>query len=331
MKQGKHGGDIYKAAAELNVSVDEIRDYSGNVSHIQPECLKKLDTSRLLSVLPEPESNTLKKVYASSISVNPENICVTAGTTEAIEKICRLFSGKRANICMPTYSDYEYFCTMYGISVKTHPVLAPADLCFICNPNNPTGRTMPRSEILEMLKSSPQTLFVVDESYMPFHINEADFTLKNHLADNLVVLRSFSKIFGVPGLRLGFMITGNTELAESVTKLLPPWNVNSLAQAAGVLLTDEDTTKTAVRTAKFKKAFLPELDGVHWIEPLESDVNFILCRLHGVESANVFRKCLEQKVLIRDCSNFRGLKGEHVRFSVRGDMQPLINAFRNVL
>ncbi|QAR33454.1 aminotransferase class I/II-fold pyridoxal phosphate-dependent enzyme [Geovibrio thiophilus] len=331
MKQGKHGGDIYKAAAELNVPLAEIRDYSGNVSHMQPQRLSGLNLPELLSVLPEPESCTLRKAYAASIGVSPENVCVTAGTTEAIEKICRLYSDKRANIAAPTYSDYEYFCRMYGISVKTHPVLAPADLCFICNPNNPTGGTTARAVLLEMIKTNPQTMFAVDESYMPFHVNEPDFTLKNHLTENLAVLRSFSKIFGVPGLRLGFVISGNEELIGRITGLMPPWNVNTAAQAAGMLLLNEDTSKTAAKTAKLKKAFLPELDKLGWIEPLESDVNFILCRLHGVTSADAFRKCFEQRVLIRDCANFTGLIGEHIRFSVRGDMQPLVDALGNVL
>lgn len=331
MKQGKHGGDIYKAAAELNVSPAEIRDYSGNVSHIQPKCLSGLNLPELISVLPEPESRTLRSAYAASLGVNPENICVTAGTTEAIEKICRIFSGKRADIALPAYSDYEYFCRMYGVSVKTHPLLAPADLSFICNPGNPTGRTTARNDLLALINDNPQTMFVVDESYMPFHVNEPDFTLKNCLYDNLVVLRSFSKIFGVPGLRLGFVISGNIGIMEKISGFMPPWSVNSVAQAAGMLLLNEDTAGTAAKTAKLKKAFLPELDRFGWIEPLESDVNFILCRLHGVSSGDVFSKCFRQKVLIRDCANFTGLEGEHIRFSVRGDMQPLIDALENVL
>lgn len=327
--QGKHGGDIYKAAKTLGVDICEISDFSSNVSSFRPESLGKLNFLESISILPEPYSRSLKEAYAFKNKLSLEDISITSGTTEAIEKICRIYSGKKAFIKRPTYSDYEFYCDMFSLCQT--PTYESADVCFICNPNNPTGETFCREKLLELINKNPQTMFVVDESYMPFHINEPDFTLQNFLIDNLIVLRSFSKIFGVPGLRLGFAITGNKKIVDTIESMVSPWSVNSLAQEAGKLLVEENSFEVAVKFSKIKELFLQELKKFENIEVTPSDVNFILCKIEGRESKDIFESCLKDKVLIRDCSNFKGLDKGYVRFSLKEDMSSLLTTLEKIL
>jgi threonine-phosphate decarboxylase len=329
LNQGNHGGDVYAAAEELGVSVSDIHDYSSNVSPFVPECLKNI-SAEAFTRLPEPHSRTLAKAYAEANGLRAENICVTSGTTEAIEKICSVFAGKHAQIFAPAYSDYAMYASKYGMDISYSSDSVNADVCFICNPNNPAGTTLSRDTLIHMINSYPETIFVVDESYMPFHVNEQDFTLLNSPRSNLAVLRSFSKIFGVPGLRLGFMVSGARELAEAVRGLVSPWSVNTLAQEAGLLLLNEDTSAPASRLNEIKLKTLEDMKEIDFLEPLPSDVNFALCRLSGITSKKVFSACLRRRVLIRDCCNFKKLEGEHIRFSLKEDMRPLTEALKNI-
>lgn len=325
MHQGSHGGDIYRAAQILGIPVAEIGDYSSNVSHIQPSILKELNFAELISVLPEPNSRTLQKAYAGKNGIGSENVCVTAGTTEAIDAVCRIYSGRRVTIDRPCYSDYARYARLHGLIEGRG-----ADLAFICSPNNPTGASLPRESILKRAADNPYTMFVIDESYMPFHLRESEFSLLNCGVRNIVVLRSFSKIFCAPGLRLGFLVSANADFVQRVTESLSLWNVNTPAQAAGLLLSNEDSKPAARAAAEIKTDFLKNINDISWLEPLSSDVNFVLCRLHGKKSADIFLECFKRRVLIRDCGNFEGLEGEHIRFSVKADMQPLYDAFRSI-
>lgn len=340
--QENHGGNIYRAAATLGCRPDDIRDYSSNVADTQPAVLGGLDLPRLLARLPEPHSHTLRSALADHYRATPENICVSAGTTEAIERICALFTGKRATIFAPTYSDYDHYARAAALEITT--IVAPApdyafalgeahidsDLCFLCNPNNPSGAVVPRAELAALITRHPATLFVVDESYLPFHPEEESLTLTAHLSANLVVLRSFSKIHGLPGLRLGFTLSGNREFTAELERRCSPWNVNCPAQELGLRLIDIDTRPIAQRVAAQRRQLLTELDCFPWLQALPSTVNFILCRLHQRRAAELFQHCLSRRVLIRDCGNFAGLVGEHIRFSIKNDMTPLLDAFREL-
>jgi threonine-phosphate decarboxylase len=339
MKQGRHGGNIYEAANHLAVDISEIHDYSSNVSPWAAD-LSGMDVTKQLSVLPEPHSHQLKSSIANAYGVNIENICVTSGTTEAIDKICLLHSGGDAVIFEPTYSDYFHYASMYSMKIiqavtgvsegfkgALQSVKFPAGLCFICNPNNPTGKIVQAELIIDAAEKNPQTLFIVDESYMPFHTRESEFSLVGVDMANIAVLRSFSKIYGLPGLRLGAIVCSDEKLIDKIEKKISPWSVNTLAQAAGEVLIKADTTETAKRLESIKNDFLNKVFKYKWAEAIPSDVNYMLIRLAGIDSASFFKHCLIKKVLIRDCSNFFSLDSSYIRVAVREDMNPLIECF----
>lgn len=343
MKQGDHGGNIFEAAGFLGVAPDEILDYSSNVSPWPADVFEGADTAKIFSRLPEPESETLRDAFAEKYGLRRRSVCITSGTTEAIEIICRIFTGKRALILSPTYSDYGRLCHRYNISTellftkpengfKPVPRLfrTDADICFICNPNNPTGVLMDKPALIDIIKTNHNTFFVIDESYMPFAPDELRQTMLKEQLGNMAVLRSFSKIFGLPGLRLGAVITPGEEQSKRISSQLLPWNVNSAAQYAGEKLLKKDTTLAAGKLRMIKEKFLKELEGLEIVKPMESDVNYVLCRLNGMSSAELFEKCLRRKMLIRDCSNFVGLSGSWVRIAMGDRMEPIINFLKGI-
>lgn len=343
MQQGNHGGNVYQAATTLGCQPDDIDDYSSNVADSQPLAVQGLDVPRLLARLPEPHSGMLQAAFAEQYRTSPEHVCVTAGTTEAIERICALFAGKRVTIFAPTYSDYAQYARAFALEVQWITAPAPAyafvlsdvrlesELCFVCNPNNPTGQSVPRDNLLALIKRHPATLFVIDESYLPFHTAEAELTLTDFFTPNMAILRSFSKIHGLPGLRLGFVLSGNTALIAALKRQCSPWNVNSVAQELGIRLLTVDTQPIAQAFTRARQQMLDDLRPLHWLQPLPSTVNFLLCHVPDRRAADLFQHCLARKVLIRDCGNFTGLCGEYIRFSIKSDMAPLLRALREVL
>jgi threonine-phosphate decarboxylase len=323
MIQGAHGGNVYEAAKHLWCSVKDIYDYSSNVS---PYPIKLDISSDVLSRLPEPHSETLVKKFAEKYGHNPENVAITSGTTEAIDIICRTSGFKKATVKHPTYSDYEYYCAQNEIEVR-------ADICkkglfFICNPNNPTGLSCPGEHLPSFFKSNPDTLFILDESYMPFMADEDKNTLLGHeIISNLIILRSFSKIYGLPGLRLGAVVALDKNI-RVFNGVKSPWSVNTYAQEAGARLLDVDTKPIAERLLKMKADFLKEISDIEWLEPQESKVNFLMLKLKKGTSKALFEHCLQRRVLVRDCSNFNRLDGEYIRIAVADDMAPLVKALR---
>jgi len=321
MRQGAHGGNVYEAANYIGCDVDEIHDYSSNVS---PYPIKLDVSSDALSRLPEPHSETLVKKFAEKYGYKSGNVAITSGTTEAIDIICRMSGYAKATIKNPTYSDYEYYARQNGIEVTEEICKG---LFFICNPNNPTGLSCPGGYLPDFFRANPETLFIIDESYMPFMDNERENTLLGTKIDNMVILRSFSKIYGLPGLRLGAVVASDKNI-KIINSAKSPWSVNTFAQEAGEHLLDVDTRLIANRLLKIKAEFLKEISDIEWLEPQDSKVNFMLLKLNKGTSKELFDHCLKSRVLVRDCSTFKGLDGEYIRIAVTDDMNPLINALR---
>jgi threonine-phosphate decarboxylase len=233
---------------------------------------------------------------------------------------------------MATYTEYLRASWLAGAAV-THwlpaddafrPAPFPvedAGIVWLCNPNNPTGQLWPRDPLRDWIAGQPRALFVVDESFLPFRPDEEAHSLVPDLArnPNLVVVRSMTKVYAVPGLRLGYAVTG-AERAERLRAQLPPWSVNGLAQAAGLAALDD-----AAFLRRTQDWFLGEarpfaerlrLLAPH-LEPLPSEAPFILVHLRGVSSVWLTERLRQDGFFIRDAANFVGLDTAYVRVAVR--------------
>ncbi len=338
---GTHGGNIISTAIELGCPVSELIDMSSNLSPLgMAPGVKDILIERLdeISYLPETGSQTLLDVFAKKYGLQRARVLAGNGTTEFIYGIPASLGLKQAVIVNPTYSDYQLACSWAGVSAEPFDlkrqegftldlgrlarVLTGRELVFICNPNNPTGGVTQSAALHEFIGQHPDSMFLVDESYMPF-LDEPSL-LDFPLPENLFILCSFSKIYGIPGLRLGFLVASEQNMAK-LSQRLKPWGVNRMAQVAGEFLVQHgDGYVNDVRRflAKHRQPFANALAGLPGVEVIPGQANFILCYLSGDMKAEELRKkMLQQRIMIRNCSNFAGLDDQYFRLSLKNEKE----------
>jgi len=338
-----HGGNIRELAENLGCHVNDIIDMSSNLNPLgPPENIEKIISNNLDKIrsLPEPDALTMKKNFAKFYGINHSCVAAGNGTTWFIYSVPQALGSKKALIAGPTYSDYKDACIMHGVKVahcpaeesnifnpdidKISAMAQQADTVFICNPNNPTGCLISREKLEFLIEKHENTVFIVDESYLPFVERAQDISMVKKLKyKNLIVLSSMSKIFKIPGLRTGFL-SASKNIVEKIMTHYQPWSVNALAQAVINDIFDhpEKIEPFYQKTKKFitteKQIFLEHLNNIQGIQLFDSKTYFILARLtNNTKSKEFCAEIARNKILIRDCSNFTGLSDAHVRFSLK--------------
>ncbi|MCD8210185.1 MAG: aminotransferase class I/II-fold pyridoxal phosphate-dependent enzyme [Prevotella sp.] len=272
---------------------------------------------------PRPRAIPLEEKIAQNHGLNSQEVIVTAGVTESIYMIARAYSESHSFILSPTFKEYEDACLLSHHRVTIRETLDDIpeyiELLWLCSPNNPTGQCVEKKDLLERIKNHPNILFVLDASYS-FYTLQEQITLHEAVKiPNLIVLHSMTKRYGIPGLRLGYMV-GNIPLIECVRKYQIPWTVNSLAQEAGLYLEDnkkdyllpkEELNKEARRVSKILESL--------GIKVYPTSCHILLCQLRE-EKALELKEYLAQKhgILIREASNFDFLSKRHFRIAVQG-------------
>ncbi|MDM8537980.1 aminotransferase class I/II-fold pyridoxal phosphate-dependent enzyme, partial [Desulfobacterales bacterium HSG17] len=214
------------------------------------------------------------------------------------------------------------------------------DTVFICNPNNPTGSLISKEKLEYLIKKHGNTVFIIDESYLPFAESAQDISLAADMEyNNLIVLSSMSKIFKIPGLRTGFL-SAPKKIAAKIMAYYQPWSVNAIAQ---IVITDifdnpekiepfYQKTRSFIKTEK--QIFLEHLNNIQGLEIFDSSTYFILaCLTNNTKAKDFCQRIGQDKILIRDCSNFQGLCDQYVRFSLkkREDNLKLAQSIKQVL
>jgi threonine-phosphate decarboxylase len=337
-----HGGNIYDIAHRLGCEPSEIIDMSSNVNPLGPppglvSFLKK--NLNVITALPEVDSDIVVQSFAERHGVDPAIVLAGNGSTQFIYSIPLCLSTKRAMILGPTYSDYADACSMHNIRFEyiiaqesqgfkadinlIKKQVKGFDTVFICNPNNPTGTLYTADEIESLCRSLPNSHFIIDESYLPFVISGDTESMIGRGLPNVIILNSMSKIFRISGLRIGFIIASKN-IIETLSRYSQPWSVNALAQAAvGYLMKHKVEVNSFVdRTQKFieteKKQFSEKLKNASGIKLFDSTTSFILAKLVNRLAADaIFSNLLQERILIRNCSNFKGLSDRFIRISLK--------------
>jgi threonine-phosphate decarboxylase len=194
------------------------------------------------------------------------------------------------------------------------------ELVFVCNPNNPTGVLTPTVLLHEFVRSHRHTQFLIDETYLPFTGERSLLELPT--PENLYILRSFSKVYGIPGLRLGFLAASTANVNRIFSKQRP-WGVNRLAQLAGEHLLkhgDNIITKVAEYIGRQRPAFVAELEKLPSIRVVPGRANFILSYSTGGMRAEPLRNSLlHYRIMIRNCASFAGLNDRYFRVSLKDE------------
>nr|WP_320145413.1 threonine-phosphate decarboxylase CobD [uncultured Anaeromusa sp.] len=340
----EHGGNIYTAASELGVSPEAVLDFSANINPLGlPPGLKEHLASLLDGVVhyPEPEAVELRQALAESHACPSESVIVGNGAAELLYLLCYTRKPRRVLVTAPTFSEYEKAARAAGAEVAYLPLttadgfalpweqmsvaLADADIFFLCNPNNPTGTLLEREAVLRLAEEAAkeQCFLLVDESFQDFLPEQKKYSILQDLPklrDQAAVLRSLTKFYAIPGLRLGFM-AGDSALIQDLTAKKDTWNVNFLAQQAGLwaLRCSDYQQESRTYVAQAKQALyaaLAPLPGVYAYEPA---VNYILLDMKqtGLTSSQWRERLKQRGILVRDCANYVGLGDSHIRVAVR--------------
>ena len=348
-----HGGNIYALAQEVGCTPSDIIDMSSNVNPLGPppglvDFLR--DNLKCLTALPEVDSAGIRQDFAARYGLDPERVLAGNGTTQIIYSLPQALGSRKALVLAPAYADYADACALHGvecvclISRLTSRLNSPgadsfsytisqiieaietsgADLVFICNPNNPTGVFMPPANIVEICGRFPQVKFVIDESYLPF-VGQGESLSLIHQTDlsNIIVLNSMSKIFKIPGLRIGLAVSAPS-LINQLEPYILPWSSNSLSQiAVHWLMTHQPevrdfVSQTVESLEKEKSFFKKELAALEVVKLLPSSTSFILAVLEEpLKAEEVCHHLGQQRLLIRNCANFAGLSSQYIRISLK--------------
>lgn len=334
---------MFAVARQLGVAPEAILDFSASINPLGPAAVvREAVTAAFDRVVHYPETGSPRvcRALADYHGLPPERLVVANGSTELIHLLPRFChrAGGRALLVSPTFSEYAHAlqlagwrCTDWclapdnGFALDVAALAAECaqgyDLLFFCNPGNPSGRLYLPDEVMALYRACSRAgcFFVLDEAFMDF---AEDASLKGLLpaaADDWLILRSMTKFFGFPGLRLGYGI-GSAAVVARLGSLLPPWSVGVLAEAAALaaLADAEHCRQTRQFVARERERLAAGLGRLGWLRVYGGAANFLLlATVTGIAAAELQRRLLGERILIRDCANFAGLDERFFRVAVR--------------
>lgn len=328
-----HGGIFSDSSLKHNL---RLLDFSSNVNPLGfPSKVKNaFKNISQISVYPDPNSSELRIHLQKYTGFLKNQIIVGNGATEIIYNYCSAFLRKqKVLIPIPTFSEYESAAKLNGAILyffKTmnlnqnlsefQDMMEKKDCIFLCNPNNPTGVLIRKQNMLKILESAhdKSVMVFLDECFIelvPDGDESATLYLKEF--DNLFILRSLTKSFGLAGLRIGYGL-GNKKMIEILQKIKIPWNVSGIAQQSSIkALSDKSHLPKTLNIIKKESKFL--IDSISKIKGFtcyNSDTNFILIKTK-MKSNQIQNRLLKRNILIRDCSTFHGLNNNFIRIAVK--------------
>ena len=312
-----HGDDGYRHATKIVADFSTNVWYGGEPAGLKAHLFAHWDR---INRYPDVLAESLAGRVTAHHRLNNDQVLVNSGTTESIYLLAQAFAGQTTTIITPAFAEYEDACRMHHHRLAfldwadlANPPRLTSDLVFICNPNNPTGTTFANLE--SWLTQNPQTLFVVDEAFIEFTTQLTTTMPLLSRFDNLVVLRSMTKAYAIPGLRLGY-VAGSSALVDRLKAIKQPWTVNAMALEAGNFIFDHfDQSQLPLhQLLADKDAFVWALSQFSWLRVYDSHTHFFLAEVQTGTAAALKRFLLEEHgLLIRDASNFRGLGAGHFR------------------
>ncbi|MDD3218534.1 MAG: threonine-phosphate decarboxylase CobD [Lachnospiraceae bacterium] len=324
-----HGGDVYRHK--------NVIDFSANTNPFgPPEGVVKAAQKSIerMEHYPDVFCSELTEALSEYEMIPKEWLLCGNGAADLIFRVVQALQPKKALIQAPAFAEYEQAlqsakCEIqyYDTSIEqkfsvTEEILEriteDIDIIFLCNPNNPTGMLIEGAlleRICERCKEQ-EVLFVLDECFLDFVAEGESLSMKPLLESNpyLFILRAFTKRYAMAGLRLGYSMTSNQELQESMRTIAQPWSVSTPAQAAGIAaLKEEEYVKSTMAKIIPERVRLQDKMRLSGLQVFDSKANYIFFR----GPKDLYENCLNRGILIRDCSNYRGLEKGYYRIAVR--------------
>jgi len=336
-----HGGRLL----EFSKSGKKYIDFSASINPygIDPNLKDILKESiDILVHYPNQDYSEIKALISRKHDVSEECIYLGNGANSIIFRLFSIFD-KELNICIPTPSFETYRLAAESVSANTvyydmnrfkitneiFDILSDnIDVLVLTNPNNPTGYLI-EEELLQRLLEycKAENIFVLlDECFLEFVLDGEKYSQISNLLKytNLAILRSLTKLYAFPGLRFGYLLTENKKIIENLNKLTPSWDINTLALEAAKFSLTQDMSQVVLKIQKEKSILLKNLKSVG-IEVFDSKANFLLCRY----KKNLSNALLNQGVIVRDCSDYRGMDDTYFRVAVKTNSDNMI-LFKNI-
>lgn len=354
----EHGGNLAALAAQLGYEAEDCLDFSANINPfglspaLREGLVKAIDS---LVHYPDIDYSRSRKFLAAAHGLDSSQVLLANGAVEIFYELARFFRPQRLLTLSPTFMEYEKAFGQVGSQLVTHRLEAPdyqwafdsllpsleslsqGDAVLICNPNNPTG-TLVKNDSLQQLAAyllEKEVLLILDEAFMDFVDQAASYSFLPYLQayPNTVIVRSLTKFYAIPGLRLGYALSCHASCFETIEQTRAPWTVNSLAdQVLPILFQDRAYQEQTRRWLKEEQAFLyKELSGLPDLLVLKPSVNYIFFEYLG--SLDLRQALWQRKIFIRSCQNYHDLGPQHYRIAIRSraENEQLLQALREVL
>lgn len=334
--KGIHGGDIYNNHVNI--------DFSVNVNPLGvPEVVKASlhEAVEICSKYPDMTAEKLKKEVSTMLSIQKEYLLFGNGASELFMAIAHGIKPKKTVIPVPSFYGYEYTAGAAGGEIVYYEMKEETAFCLnedfftaltedvelllLANPNNPTGNLLSTAYLKKLLCHCRNNgiYVVLDECFIEFCGTEFSMLQEIEQFENLILVRAFTKIFAIPGVRLGYLICSNQTLLDRIKRQLPEWNLSSFAQEAGCACAKQSAfIRETADYIRRERQFLADNLKQMGCKVFAGEANFILI----YSKTLLYERLLERGILIRDCENFKGLKKGYYRIAVksRGDNEMLL-------
>ena len=333
---------------------DELKDFCYLVNPFFPPKSLNNEIQYSLNKLMQsyPSGEKVQAMLGGKLfGIRENQIVVGNGAAELIDKLSSTLTG-RFGLYGPTFEEYTARFNNINLRVPNtegfrygkDEVIALAednDGVILINPDNPSGNFVPYEEIIAILEHfhSAGKHLILDESFLDFA--EGGFTSSIlNAADmdrfpNVVVIKSIGKSYGVGGLRLGILASSNLDLVKQIKSNVPIWNINSVAEFYLQIIGKytAEYQESCKRLIEARNTLLTALRGIAYLEPYESQANYILCKVLGKDALQLATDlCNKYSILIKDCSGKAGIEGQYIRVAVRDtrDNEALVKSLKDL-
>lgn len=331
----RHGGDIYTYKNVLDFSAN--LNFRGMPERVRQAAKEAVDES---GNYPDPDCRMLREAISAREQIPAEHIICGNGAADLIFTLVRARRPKRALLAAPTFYEYEQALVSVDCNIDRYymreekdfqveedfveHITSETDMVFLCNPNNPTGVLTEPTLLARILRQCETcgALLVVDECFNDFLKEPERYSVKKYLekTDSLFLLKAFTKMYAMAGLRLGYGLCRDSALLGEMKKCSQPWSVSLPAQMAGIAAAkDREFALVSREEIQAEREYLAERLRERGCRIIGSEANYIFFR--GAE--DFYEKCLRHGILIRDCSNYEGLSRGWYRIAVRSRRENL--------
>ncbi len=336
---------MFQAARDLGLPLEQMLDFSASINPLgMPDRVWQAATDAIKTSVhyPEVDAASFVDALAEYHELAHANFLAGNGSTELIYLLAHCFKPKKGLIVTPAFSEYAQALQQVNCKVEEFPLPAEndfsfdadgilarvdskTDVIFIANPGNPTGTGIGRKEIQSLADRLPEsTLLVIDEAFVDF-CPERSIIEEVDERNNLVVLRSLTKFYAIPGLRAGYL-AGSAEKVRQLARFSQPWPLNTPAIAAArtCLLEDDYRQRTLKLIPQWRQQLVDGLQALD-LHVFPSAANYLLLQLPsaGRTAGTVTRVLYQQGILVRDCCDFSSLDERYIRVAVGGAQENL--------